>query len=111
QRAFACRALLALSLALLTWTRTGDWQDEYTLFSQAVQTQPQSARAWHILGNAALERGEETRGLTRSMDEGTKDILARLGQGDSKLREIQDSIGQKLRAPGAGLPDLRKLFR
>ena len=55
--------------------------------------------------------GEETRGLTRSMDEGGKDILARLGLGDSKLRELQDSIGQKLRLPGSGLPDLKKLFR
>ena len=59
RRALACRTVLACCLAWGTWTRTGDWQDEYTLFSQAVQAQPQSARAWHILGKNALERGEE----------------------------------------------------
>ncbi len=63
QRRAVCSAALALGLAWGTWTRSGDWQDEYTLFSQAVQTQPQSARSWQVLGNAALARGEESRGL------------------------------------------------
>lgn len=69
------------------------------------------ARTKNLEGQVDKLVGEETRGLTRSMDEGTKDILARLGLGDSKLRELQDSIGQKLRLPGSGLPDLKKLFR
>ncbi|MEK7657527.1 MAG: TIGR03545 family protein [Elusimicrobiota bacterium] len=69
------------------------------------------ARTKTLEGQVDKLVGEETRGLTRSMDEGTKDILARLGLGDSKLRELQDSIGQKLRLPGSGLPDLKKLFR
>ncbi|MBI2503253.1 MAG: tetratricopeptide repeat protein [Candidatus Latescibacteria bacterium] len=63
RRALACRTVLALSLAWETWTRAGEWQDEYTLFSQAVQVQPKSARAWHILGKNVLARGEEARGL------------------------------------------------
>lgn len=63
RRATLCSVAVALVLAWGTWTRSGDWQDEYTLFSQAVEAQPQSARAWQVLGNAALERGEETRGL------------------------------------------------
>lgn len=57
--ALVCRTVLALCLAWGTWVRTGDWQNEYTLFSQAVQAQPKNARAWYALGNAALERGEE----------------------------------------------------
>jgi tetratricopeptide (TPR) repeat protein len=63
RRAACSSAALALLLALLTWARAGHWQDEYALFSQAVKTQPQSARAWQVLGKAALERGEEARGL------------------------------------------------
>ncbi|MBM3277002.1 MAG: tetratricopeptide repeat protein [Candidatus Handelsmanbacteria bacterium] len=62
-RRTAVGALLALCLAWGTWSRSGDWRDEYTLFSQAVRAQPQSARAWQVLGKAALERDEEPLGL------------------------------------------------
>lgn len=55
--------------------------------------------------------GEETRSLSRSMEEGSGELLAKLGLGDAKLRELQNAIAQKLRVPGGGLPDLRKLFR
>lgn len=57
--ALACRTVLALCLAWGTWVRTGDWQNEYLLFSKAVQVQPKSARAWYVLGKSALARGEE----------------------------------------------------
>jgi Tfp pilus assembly protein PilF len=63
RQALVCSALLSLALAWGTWTRSGDWRDEYTLFSRAVQVQPRSARAWHILGRNALARGEEALGL------------------------------------------------
>ncbi len=54
---------LLACLGLLALARQGLWRDEYTLFTQAVSAQPRSARAWHVLGKAALERGEEDLGL------------------------------------------------
>lgn len=59
----ACRLALLVCMGALVLGRTGLWHDEYTLFTHAVQAQPRSARAWHILGKAALERGEESLAL------------------------------------------------
>ena len=47
-----------------TYVRCGDWRDNYTLFSQTVQTQPGSARAWRGLAKAALERGKDQLALS-----------------------------------------------
>ena len=44
--------------------RCGDWHDNYALFSQTVETQPRSARAWRGLAKAALERGEDQLALS-----------------------------------------------
>jgi protein O-mannosyl-transferase len=48
--------LLLASYAERTHRRNLDWQNEYTLFSSAVHTQPNSARAWRGLGNAAAAK-------------------------------------------------------
>jgi hypothetical protein len=59
------RGVLIVLLALLslhTTVRGDDWQDDHALFASAVAAYPQSARAWHALGKAHLERGENQQG-------------------------------------------------
>lgn len=55
---------LVLLLAGLTVMRVPVWRDAYTLFSRTVEVQPCSARAWHLLGQAALARGDDQRALS-----------------------------------------------
>ena len=47
-----------------TFVRCGDWRSNYTLFSQTVQAQPGSARAWRGLAKAAAEQGKEQLALS-----------------------------------------------
>ncbi|MEW6750352.1 MAG: tetratricopeptide repeat protein [Candidatus Latescibacterota bacterium] len=49
--------------AVLAAQRSGDWESDYTLFAQAVEVRPGSARAWRALGRAALEHGDEAGGM------------------------------------------------
>ncbi len=57
-------ALLLVTLfATRSAVRTSDWRDNYTLFQEATRVQPQSARAWRGLGNAAMERQQRERAL------------------------------------------------
>lgn len=50
--------------------RAYDWQDQYTLFVDTVRASPRSARAWHNLGHANIQRGrleEGARQLQRAV--------------------------------------------
>lgn len=49
--------LIICGYGLRSWSRTHDWRDQYRLFSEAVSAFPNSARARHNLGRAALNRG------------------------------------------------------
>lgn len=49
--------ILLLLLALLTRARLDDWQGPYPLWSSAVAAQPECARAWFGLAEAARSRG------------------------------------------------------
>ena len=51
-------AVYLLALAVLGWQRNAVWQDEYALWSDAVEKSPNSFRALSNLGLAQLERGE-----------------------------------------------------
>jgi Tfp pilus assembly protein PilF len=64
RRAIFITSLLVALLAARTVRRGADWQDNYTLFLQTTQVQPQSARAWRGLGRAALERGQQALALS-----------------------------------------------
>jgi tetratricopeptide (TPR) repeat protein len=55
-------ALVALGGARAV-QRVNDWRDPYALYRQAASAYPGSARAWHYLGQAALDRGREEEGL------------------------------------------------
>lgn len=58
-------ALLLIALfAARSAARTADWHDNYTLFQATTRAQPQSARAWRGLGNAAMERQQIELALT-----------------------------------------------
>jgi tetratricopeptide (TPR) repeat protein len=62
-------ALIALFIVLLaplaarSWVRTGDWKDDFALFSSAVRATPRSAQSWHNLGYQYLERKEYAKAL------------------------------------------------
>lgn len=43
-------AALLIIFASMTVVRSGQWKDNYTLFSSGVETQPQNARLWYGLG-------------------------------------------------------------
>jgi len=60
----AFSSLLLILYAGATLIRTRDWQDDYSLFARTVQVRPGSARAWRVLGRAALARGEDRLGLS-----------------------------------------------
>ncbi|HXI03636.1 MAG TPA: tetratricopeptide repeat protein, partial [Candidatus Saccharimonadales bacterium] len=63
ERALRLLAVSTLGVVCLLYsarilTRTGDWKDNFTLFSATVRTSPRSAKAWYNLGVAQDERGE-----------------------------------------------------
>jgi tetratricopeptide (TPR) repeat protein len=57
---FAAATLVALALAVRTYSRNPDWQDDVSLWSSAVEAYPQNARAHYNLGTALLKTGGQT---------------------------------------------------
>src|SRR6202034_1555791 len=53
----AAASVVALALAVRTYARNPDWQDDVSLWSSAVQAYPQNARAHYNLGTALLKTG------------------------------------------------------
>lgn len=51
-------AMLVLGFASRTWARNPDWSDNFALFSAAVASEPNSAKAHYNLGIAWLDRGD-----------------------------------------------------
>jgi tetratricopeptide (TPR) repeat protein len=54
---FAAVCIIITGFATRSWSRAHDWRDQYTLFSRAVESFPNSARARHNYGSAAMNRG------------------------------------------------------
>ena len=78
--------LAALSFALpMTATRAAVWQDDVSLFTDAIAHAPRSARAWQNLGAAYLTRGE----LARAAQ-----ALERAGALQPELPAIWLNLGQ-----------------
>ncbi len=63
--------ILLVILALLTRSRLRDWEGPYPLWKSAVEAQPQCARAWFGLADAASEKGwnwEAVEGLRTTIE-------------------------------------------
>ena len=56
--ALAAVAALVLAFAARTWARNPDWNDNFSLFTAAVQSEPHSAKAHYNLGIAYDVRGD-----------------------------------------------------
>ena len=50
--------VVVVAYAVRTWIRNADWQNDFTLFSAAVETTPRSAKAHYNLAIACENRGE-----------------------------------------------------
>lgn len=49
---------LGCAAAMAIFSRSGDWRDDHALFGAAVQAQPSSSLAWHLMGMVHLRSAE-----------------------------------------------------
>ncbi len=88
-----------LFLAALGWQRNAVWQDEYSLWSDAVDKAPNSFRALSNLGLAQLERGDLE--AARQTLERALDLNPEYGRTWSNMGLVYEELGAYDRAESA----------
>ena len=97
RRFVAVSSAIVVLFAMATYRRNGVWENEITLWQDAVRKSPRKARAHSSLGFAYLQKGDYDKGIgycreAVQLNPGYPDTYAILGDAYFRKKEIDEAI-------------------